>query len=288
MKFLPNKNSPKSVSKNKKSSDEVKMNLQNITDGSPANVKDSDKRTFLKILGLAGLGILASSAFPKKADALIIGNQSTSGVIGLKNASNVRINPATEDGNLATIASTVAKETGGNLATLAGKDFAKESGGHLASIDTSTTTIATNTTPLTNLQFDGSNNLKVVTTGGGSGGGAIQVEDSTQKIINPSTEDSEVYLRRMVRLLETLATVDLANRQRISLDTIPAGVTLPTVTTVTTVGTVSTITGGTITTITNPVPVGNIATISGMDREQYINIAKNAWANGIRSNLTWS
>ena len=291
MKFLPNKNSLKSVSKNQKSTDEVKINPQNITNGSPGVVKDSDKRTFLKILGLAGLGILASSAFPKKADALIIGNQSTSGVLGLKDASNNRINPAKEDGNLATIASTVAKESGGHLANVDTNTSttATNTGTvatNTATAATNTATIATNTTPLTNLQFDTSNNLKVVTSGS-SGGGVVQVEDSTQKIINPSTEDSIIYLRRMVRLLETLAAVDSSNRQRISLDTIPAGVTLPTVTTVTTVGTVSTITGGTITTITNPVPIGNVATMSGMDREQYINIAKNAWANGVRPNLQW-
>ncbi len=60
------------------------------------HISDSDKRLFLKVLGGAGLGLFATSLFPKKADALIAGGSPTSNVVGIKNASNVRINPATE------------------------------------------------------------------------------------------------------------------------------------------------------------------------------------------------
>jgi len=271
MKFLPNKNSFKLVSTKRKPSNEILMKHETSHTEEISEIKDFDKRNFLKILGIASVGLIASSAFPRKADALIIGNQSTTGSLGLKDHLGNPIDPAKENGNLATIA---------------GKDFAKESGGNLASINTNTGTIIANTSPLANLQFDTSNNLKVVTTGGGGGGGgAVQVEDSTQAIINPSTDESVVYLRRMVKLMEAMATVDSANRQKLTLDAITGGLTLSTVTTV---GTVSTITGGTISTITNPVPVGNIATISGMDREQYINIAKGTWAEGIRQNLVWN
>jgi len=59
-------------------------------------IRDTDKRFFLKVLGGAGLGLFATSLFPKKADALIAGGAPTSNIVGIKNASNARINPATE------------------------------------------------------------------------------------------------------------------------------------------------------------------------------------------------
>lgn len=60
-------------------------------------ISDFDRRFFLKVLGGVGLGIVATSLLPKKADALIMGGTPTSSVVGTKNASNVRINPATEE-----------------------------------------------------------------------------------------------------------------------------------------------------------------------------------------------
>lgn len=58
---------------------------------------DKNKRTFLKVAGVAGAGIIASQLLPKKADALIIGSSPTTGVVGVKNAANTRINPATQE-----------------------------------------------------------------------------------------------------------------------------------------------------------------------------------------------
>ena len=83
-----------------------------------------------------------------------------------------------------------------------------------------------------------------------------------------------VMMGRIVKLLESSAVVDQQQHQRISLDTIPAGVTLPTVTTVTGVTTVTTVT-----------TLANATAIAGMDREQYINIARQTYASGIRSRL---
>lgn len=63
------------------------------------NVKDVNKhkRDFLKVLGVAGLGIAGTALFPKKADALILGGTPTSSVVGVKNVANTRVNPATEE-----------------------------------------------------------------------------------------------------------------------------------------------------------------------------------------------
>lgn len=60
-------------------------------------VADNDRRMFLKVLGGAGLGLAAMSVLPKQASALVAGSAPTSGVVGLRNAANSRINPATEE-----------------------------------------------------------------------------------------------------------------------------------------------------------------------------------------------
>lgn len=97
-----------------------------------------------------------------------------------------------------------------------------------------------------------------------------------------STYDQNLYLLgRIVKSLEALSVVDSSQRQRFTLDSITAALTLSTVTTVGTVTTVST-----LTTVTNPVPIGNVATIASMDREMYINIARQAYGTCIRAKLS--
>lgn len=58
---------------------------------------DDNKRLFLKVAGVAGLGLAASALFPKSADAYVAGSTPASNVVGLKNSTNTRINPATEE-----------------------------------------------------------------------------------------------------------------------------------------------------------------------------------------------
>jgi NADPH:quinone reductase-like Zn-dependent oxidoreductase len=111
----------------------------------------------------------------------------------------------------------------------------------------------------------------------GVDGVAVDVSaDSPLPSVSNQTDDLLRMLSRIVKLLESNAVVDQQQRQRLTLDSITAGVTLPTVTTV---GTVSAITGGTITT------VSGITAVAGMDREQYINIARTAYNTGIRTQL---
>jgi hypothetical protein len=66
-------------------------------DFSTNTISDQNKRIFLKTLGIAGIGIAASQLLPKKAEALVMGSSPSSSVVGVKNAANTRINPATED-----------------------------------------------------------------------------------------------------------------------------------------------------------------------------------------------
>lgn len=113
----------------------------------------------------------------------------------------------------------------------------------------------------------------------------------------PGTVDDQiVLLRRIVKLLESQAATDTAQRQRITVDAITAGTTLPTVTTV---GTVSAITAGTITTvgavtaITNALPagtntIGNIGTVNAWNQQMFADPARTAYNTGIRRWLTFA
>ncbi len=94
-------------------------------------------------------------------------------------------------------------------------------------------------------------------------------------VFDNRTEQLLSLMQRFVKIMESNQVVDSAQRQRITLDSITSGVSLPTVAAVTTVSTVSTVTA-----------VTNLTQNAGMDREQYINIAKQTYANSIRSRLT--
>lgn len=59
--------------------------------------RDSRKRLFLRGMGLLVVGGFATALLPKRAEALIMGSTPGTSVLGVKNASNTRINPATED-----------------------------------------------------------------------------------------------------------------------------------------------------------------------------------------------
>src|SRR3989338_4095053 len=66
-------------------------------DSGKPTIGDKTKRTFLKVAGIAGAGLVGSLLLPKKAEALIMGSSPTTGVVGVKNATNARINPAREE-----------------------------------------------------------------------------------------------------------------------------------------------------------------------------------------------
>lgn len=72
--------------------------LTTFEDKTPAAFPlDDRKRTFLKLAGVVGLGVVAASTIPEKAQAYVMGSSPTSGVVGMKDAANARINPATDE-----------------------------------------------------------------------------------------------------------------------------------------------------------------------------------------------
>lgn len=95
------------------------------------------------------------------------------------------------------------------------------------------------------------------------------VYNSSKALKTQDTDQQELtkLLSRLVKVMENQQACDSAQRQRVTID---AG-TLPTVTTVTTCSTVT-----------------NAASIAGMNQEQYINIARNTYANSIRNRLFFS
>ena len=90
------------------------------------------------------------------------------------------------------------------------------------------------------------------------------------------SDDLLRMLSRLVKILECNAVVDQQQRQRVTIDAITGSLVLGTVSTVTNLGTVANVT-----------TVAAQTTLGGMDREMYINIAKNTYANSIRSQLTF-
>lgn len=115
----------------------------------------------------------------------------------------------------------------------------------------------------------------------------VQLKDEKDYIINPSTNEAIIFLRRCVKLLEASGTCDPQNRQRITIDAITAGLTLATVTTVTTVSTVTVVSA--VTAITNALPAGtNTLGYIGMNNDTRTDLTRNTYANGIRRNLTFS
>jgi hypothetical protein len=80
----------------------------------------------------------------------------------------------------------------------------------------------------------------------------------------PSTDDSVVLLRRLVQLLTPIGVQDLQQRQRVTVDTIIGGA------------------------VTSVATVNNLSNFNTVDTKYFLmDTARNAFANGIRQNLTY-
>ena len=215
---------------------------------------DDTKRMFLKVAGVASLGLVASALFPKSADAYVSGSTPTSNVVGLKDSANTRIDPAKETGgNLASIKTNtdplVAVGAGGYIRQDSTGTIAKETGGNLAAVKTNTDKFT----------FDANNNLLIGSTVAGATniGGAVN-------------DQSIWMLRKIITLLKPLGMTTGAGSNRLSVDVNALG-TVTTVVGVTTVGT-----------LTNLTNIGNVNAFSLMKDS-----ARNAYANSIRTKLSF-
>lgn len=251
-------------------------------------VVDGHKRGFLKYAGLAGVSALAYMAFPQKAEALIMGSTPTSNIIGVKNAANVRIDPATETtvSGIKTKTDNLTFDGSNNLQV--GGDVGIQNASNVTINPATEDTLALMKAKTDLLTFDGSNNLLTATSGAASN---VGIKDATNTQINPATEDSNVYLRRIVKLMESQATVDGANRQRVNIDGFGTNGALVTGTGVGGAGvprvTVSSDSSFTLALGAGANTIGSVL-IGGYDQRQFIDGARNTYANSIRQNLTFS
>jgi hypothetical protein len=152
---------------------------------------------------------------------------------GLQNASNVVINPATED-------------------TLA-----------LINAKTSQMTFSSG----------------VLQTSVGGTGNIVGLKDTTSTQVNPASDDSLVYLRRMVKLMESQAAVDSSNRQRVTVDSFGNTVT----------GVGASGAGIPRVTVANDSNfLATISTLNGYNDQMFQDVARTSYANGIRANILFA
>lgn len=100
-----------------------------------------------------------------------------------------------------------------------------------------------------------------------------------------SIDDQITLLRRILKLLESQASTDTAQRQRIVVDAaLPAGVN--------SIGTVilgaGTAAVGNVTTVTTVSTVTNMANVAGWNQQMFSDPARTAYNTGIRAQLTFT
>lgn len=156
-------------------------------------VIDAKRRSFLKTLGVIGAGVVGASILPKNTQAMTMGAKPGTGILGVKDSSDVIIDPATE--------STLDSSRVATEATKISFD----------SIKTNTDTLVTNSNKFT---FAGSD-LNVVK---GADADNVIYQDARANTISANSEDSIIMLRRIVKQMESKATVDVANRRRVTMD----------------------------------------------------------------------
>ena len=251
---------------------------------------DTTKRNMLRIAGLAGAGLVASQLIPKQASAYIMGGTPSAGVVGLRDSSNTRIDPATET-SLAAVKTQTNKLTfdgSNNLYVQAAANFSSQIENVSGSVVNPATedTLALIKTQTNKFNFDGSGNLLTSATGGVAG--IVGLSDTSSKQVNPASDDAIGYLRRMVKIMESQAAVDSGNRQRITLDSIGTGTAITTTIPVTvSSGTITaTVTGATL--AAGAAAIGSITAIDGQNHQMFQDFAKAAYASGIRQNLIFS
>ncbi len=224
------------------------------------------KRMFLKLAGVVGIGAAGSLLLPKKASALVFGSAPANNVVGVKNSANTRIDPATEATSLSIKTATEASK----IAT--------------DSIKTNTDTLVTNSNKFT---FSGSS---LLTTSAGGSSDVVGLKDSLDNRINPVSEDAIILLRRLVKLMESQATVDTANRQRVAVDAwggnVATGVGTSAASGLTLVPRIVLATDSTVGTVTS---VTNVVTIGSYPANQmFADVAHGVYANAIRRNLVFT
>jgi hypothetical protein len=217
-----------------------------------AEINDK-KRAFLKLAGVVGVGALATTLIPNKAEAFMFRSSPTTTSVGVKNSSGTQINPATEDTLLLVRGNTSSVDT--NIGTV---------NTNIGTINSNIASIQANTA---NIPVKGQatmlNSMPVTIASDQPAlpiSGTMTFDPTARMTVDPA--DSLFYLRKIVKQLEPLTTVDSANRQKVYID----GSVNLTVTLATTA----------------------VTTIAGQGDQMFQDVARNTYANGIRNNLAFS
>lgn len=107
-----------------------------------------------------------------------------------------------------------------------------------------------------------------------------QITDTNDVTINPATDESILFLRRLLKVMESQSVVDVGGRQRVTVDTLPA---IPTGANV--IGAVNINAGQTLATVTT---VSNITQLFSWNQQILSDPARTAYNTGIRSQLTFA
>ena len=134
--------------------------------------------------------------------------------------------------------------------------------------------------------------------------GSLNANDRLQVFVEQAdpTSDQLVLLRRMVKLMESQATVDASNRQRVAVEAMPSITVSSAPTTAVTLASAPTttiVTGGTAGSVTqnssaaNPYALSSISALTTNEgpvdqRWRIVDAARTAFAVGIRANLVFS
>ena len=247
---------------------------------------DNKKRSFLKLLGVVTAGVIGTSILPTKTHALVFGSTPNTSSLGVKNSSNQKINPATED-TLAGIKSQtdlLTFDAGSNPANLkvniasvasGGIDFGLQNASNVTINPATEDTLAAINSVTSQMQFTGG---ALLTSVGGTGN-IVGIKDTTSTQVNPATDDSLVYLRRMVKLMESQAAVDSSNRQRVTVDSFGNIVT----------GVGASGTGVPRVTVANDSNfLATISTLNGYNDQMFQDVARNTYSSGIRANIVFA
>ena len=169
----------------------------------------------------------------------------------------------------------------------AGATQVKNSAGTVITPASSSNLISTNS-QISQMAFAGASGNELSTSGIAPtlNSGGVSVKDITTANVNPATDEATLLWRRMVKIMESQAAVDATNSQRILVDGFGPGVVtgtgssgdgVPLVTMASDMVASPAITG-----VTTP------TTLVGWNDQRFQDIARDAYARSIRSNLIFS
>jgi len=117
----------------------------------------------------------------------------------------------------------------------------------------------------------------------------VTIADSNNNVINPASTEDVVLLRKIVKLLESNATIDAKQRQRVVVEAIGTNTGTPTEVNAA-IPVTNTLAASTANIGQIVVGFGGQATAAGniVDSRFFLmDTARNAYAAGIRGNLVW-